>query len=49
MRLSELLEKYKEFANKNSQTCKPRPTVFQRIENLNITRILDGYEIGITK
>ena len=46
MRRSELFEKYKEFANKNSQTCKPRSTLFQRIENLNITStVLDGYEI----
>ena len=37
MRRSELFEKYKEFPNKNSQTCKPRSILFQRIENLNIT------------
>ena len=44
MILSELFEKYKEFENKNSQTCKPHSTLFRRIENLNITStVMDRY------
>ena len=51
MRRSELLNKYKEFANKNSQTFKSPSTLFKSIENLNIiSTVLDGYEFyrGIT-
>jgi P4 family phage/plasmid primase-like protien len=42
----ELFEKYKEFANKNSQACKPRSTLFQRLETLNIRRsLINGYDV----
>ena len=46
MRRGDFFETYKEYCNKNSQRCKPRSTVFKRMEDLKIVEgNTHGYDI----
>ena len=46
IRRGDFFETYKEYCNKNSQRCKPRSTVFKRMEDLKIVEgKLHGYDV----
>jgi phage/plasmid-associated DNA primase len=46
MKRTEIFDAYNLFSSKNSQKCKPRSTLFQRLQSLNLVQsTLHGYDI----